>query len=318
MPRTRNVVRRTLKDGSVKTYIYEGKRPTHHPAPNTVGWLIRQYENSPEFSRLRPASKKLYTHVLKLLDDIRHYPAAEVKPKHLRKIRDENKDRPGIANAFVFACGALFSWALDAEIREDYNPANRVKRLKLKERGPWPEEALDKAGREFSGGILTAFMLGLYTAQRRGDVLGLTWSAYDGSYITLTQQKTGARLDIPVAPDLKAHLDGLPRTGLFIVTRDGERPWTESGFEAAWRKAVTALGYPSLLFHGLRHSALTRLAEAGCTAPQMAAISGHKDWRTLQGYIQQAEQKKLAQMAMAKVYDFAPVQNTSKKLNEIK
>lgn len=316
MRRSRNVVRHTRPDGSVKTYVYEGKRPGHHPPERTVGWLIKKYEESPEFERLKPASQKLYKHSLKLFDVIRYHPVADVKPKHIRAIRDQVKKKPGIANAFVAAAGALFAWALDQEIRDDFNPANKVKRLKLQERGPWPEAALVDAEQKLSGGIKTAFMLGLYTGQRRGDILAMRWSSYDGQFITLTQQKTAEPLAIPVAPALKAHLDSLTKQGPLIVVRENGHPWTEKGFETMFRRAVAKLGYGRLLFHGLRHTAATRMAEAGCSVFQIAAVTGHKDLNTVRRYTKRAEQKKLAQAALAQVYDFASVQNTSKKANE--
>lgn len=312
-PRKRNVVKRQLKDGTIRTYVYEGSRPSHHPAPQTVGWLIAEYERSPEFAKLSPATKKLYQHALKLLDPIRHQSQADIRSKHIRAIRNSHQDRPGLANAFVSAAGALFSWALKNELREDFNPVSKVERLKLKERGPWPEEAIQAAEAAFTGGILTAFLLGLHTGQRRGDIISLRWSAYDGQFINLTQQKTQEPLTIPVAPPLKAHLDQLTRSGLYIVSREGGAPFTEGGFESAWRRAVAAIGHPKLLFHSLRHTTATRLAESGCSVFQIAAITGHRDLHTVRRYTKRAEQKKLAVAAMAQVYDFAGVAKDRKK-----
>jgi integrase len=46
-------------------------------------------------------------------------------------------------------------------------------------------------------------LLALWTGQRQGDLLRLTWSAYDGETIRLRQSKTGARVSIPVGTPLK-------------------------------------------------------------------------------------------------------------------
>lgn len=51
--------------------------------------------------------------------------------------------------------------------------------------------------------------------------------------------------------------------------------WTESGFRASWRKACKKAGVEGLTFHDLRGTAVTRLAIAGCTVPEIAAIGGH-------------------------------------------
>ena len=52
--------------------------------------------------------------------------------------------------------------------------------------------------------------------------------------------------------------------------------------------------------HGLRKAACRRLAEAGCTAPEIAAISGHKSLNEVQRYIEKADRARLARNAVAK------------------
>ena len=52
-----------------------------------------------------------------------------------------------------------------------------------------------------------AFMLALWTGQRQGDLLRLTWGAYDGTFIRLKQSKGGVRVVIPVGAPLKAVLE---------------------------------------------------------------------------------------------------------------
>jgi hypothetical protein len=55
------------------------------------------------------------------------------------------------------------------------------------------------------------------------------------------------------------------------------QPWTSDGFRASWGKAFDRAkrGDEDLHFHDLRGTAVTRLALAGCTVPQIAAITGH-------------------------------------------
>jgi len=60
-----------------------------------------------------------------------------------------------------------------------------------------------------------------------------------------------------------------------ILTSTDEKPWTADGFRASWRKACAAAGIAGLTFHDLRGTAVTRLAIAGCTEAEIAAITGH-------------------------------------------
>ena len=106
-----------------------------------------------------------------------------------------------------------------------------------------------------------------------------SWNAYDGTHIRLRQGKTGKRVTIPVGAPLKAALDvakaaGRVTTTILANTR-GE-PWTEDGFRTSWGKAFHKAGLlDDLHFHDLCGTAVTRLALAGCTVPQIAAITGH-------------------------------------------
>src|SRR5205085_12125936 len=118
-------------------------------------------------------------------------------------------------------------------------------------------------------------ILALWTGQRQGDLLRLPWSAYDGTKIRLRQSKTGARVVIPVGAPLKAALDVTPKRSTVILTSTDEKPWTADGFRSSWRKACAAAGITGLTFNDLRGTAVTRLAIADCTVPQIATITGH-------------------------------------------
>jgi hypothetical protein len=53
--------------------------------------------------------------------------------------------------------------------------------------------------------------------------------------------------------------------------------------------------------HGLRKAACRRLAEAVCSASEIAAISGHKTLKEIERYTKAADQERLARSAMARV-----------------
>jgi Phage integrase family len=52
--------------------------------------------------------------------------------------------------------------------------------------------------------------------------------------------------------------------------------------------------------HGLRKAAARRLAEAGCSASEIAAITGHKTLAEVERYTRAADQVRLAQQAIRK------------------
>ena len=103
----------------------------------------------------------------------------------------------------------------------------------------------------------------------------LTWGNYDGALISLRQGKTGRKVEIPCTKALKRMLDSLDRTTAVVLATKTGRPWTARYFKAQWEAASKQAGITELHFHDLRGTAITMLAEAGCTTPQIAAITGH-------------------------------------------
>jgi integrase len=66
----------------------------------------------------------------------------------------------------------------------------------------------------------------------------------------------------------------MPLSPTILATERGTA-WTGSGFRASWRKACHRSGVSGVTFHDLRGTAVTRLALAGATVPEIAAITSH-------------------------------------------
>lgn len=127
-------------------------------------------------------------------------------------------------------------------------------------------------------------LLGLWTGQRQGDLLALTWTGYDGTHIRLRQSKSmrrGARrpiyVTIPVGMPLKIALDAAAkhkRSPRVLLNSDGI-PWTPDGFRASWGKACRKAVIENVTFNDLRGTAVTRLGLVNCSESEIATITGH-------------------------------------------
>jgi len=125
-----------------------------------------------------------------------------------------------------------------------------------------------------------------YTGQRPGDMLNMTLADYDGEKINVYQQKTGARVWIPVHTQFKPTLDALVKRlreqniahGPLLRTHDGQ-PFKARYFASRWDAVSNACGLRArgLQRRDLRRTAVIRLYEAGCTKRQVAAITGHTE-----------------------------------------
>jgi integrase len=73
-----------------------------------------------------------------------------------------------------------------------------------------------------------------------------------------------------------------------------------STFTHWFRRECDRAGLPHCSAHGLRKAAARRLAEAGCTAHEIGAITGHVSLAELVRYTKAADQRRLAEAAMAK------------------
>jgi len=102
-------------------------------------------------------------------------------------------------------------------------------------------------------------------------------------------------------------MDSLPRHGPLIFTTATGRAWQKRyvarHFEIARARAAEALPeVAELHFHDTRGTAITMLAEAGCSVPEIAAITGHS-YRSVNSILEKylPRTKHLAEMAIAKL-----------------
>jgi len=120
----------------------------------------------------------------------------------------------------------------------------------------------------------------------------MTWADYDGDYIKVVQEKTKAKTEIYCHHALKAELENWRTSqrvlGTTIVTRHDGKPLSYSGVRNRTTRILSAIGRRHLQLRDLRRTAATTLAEAGCTIPEIASITGHsieKCQRILDTYV---------------------------------
>jgi integrase len=119
--------------------------------------------------------------------------------------------------------------------------------------------------------------------------------------LSVRQQKTGRTLAIPVHTELQAVLDTMPSQHLtFLITDRGE-PFEPMAFTKWFKRCCDAAGLSQCSAHGLRKAACRRLAEAGCTANEIAAISGHTSLREVERYTKAADQARMARNAVGRI-----------------
>ena len=265
----------------------------------SVSALVAAYYGSTEFQQLAPVTRQTYRNLCeRLRTEHSDKPVALMQREHIRRLMAAKAATPAAANALLKMLRILLAFAVEDGWRRD-NPAVGIKRQRTATEGfaVWSEEeiAAFEARWPFGSRARLALALLLYTGQRRGDVVRLGRQHVRAGWILLRQSKTGARVQIPVLPQLAAELEQVPaETMTFLLTGEG-KPFTPAGFTNWFRDCCEAAGVPDRSAHGLRKASATRLANAGATPHQLMAIFG---WRTLkeaERYTRAVDHARLAQ-----------------------
>jgi integrase len=211
---------------------------------------------------------------------------------------------PNTAQLWLKSFRHFFRWCEQRKLlRADPTWGIRLKMPKSDGHHTWTEDeiATFEAHHAVGSKARLAFALGLYTAQRRGDVVRIGRQHIRDGMLTVRQQKTGTTLAIPVHAELARIIDATPIGHLtLLITRFG-RSYRSTKFSDQFRAWCEDAGLPQrCVFHGLRKAAARRLAELGCTAHEIAAITGHKSLREVEHYTRAVDQARLAKAAMAK------------------
>lgn len=301
------VVRKRLADGTIREYTYaRGPDAPDLPEAGSVAALLIAYRASPEHARARASTRAMYDRTLRPWegDRWRVVPVAQVKRRDILAIRDAiaKVSGPGAADAFGRVTSLLFGWALDRGWIE-HSPAQRIKALSKGRLPDWGEDAIAHALDRLPADLRRVVVLGLYTGQRRADLTAMEWGHVRGERIAVTQAKTGRALLIPIHPALGAELAAWRREGAkgAILRTETGRAWTAQHLSNRMRLEMDKLGLSGLNVHGLRKAAARRLAEAGCSTHEIAAITGHATLAMVQLYTEAVRQEATAESAMRRL-----------------
>ena len=296
--------RKALSDGTSVTYYYHRRTNKRiHGEPGTpeflesykeasrsefikqegdISGLIFDFKKSQEFSRLSPRTRSDYDkHLIKIKDKWGSMPLKVLEDIRIRKDLLGWRDELSIKSARQ----ADYTWSVFRRLIQFGVHIGELTQNHLKNPGKlytserqdkiWLPENVSAFMKAASQELRLAMILALHTGQRQGDLLKLTWNAYDGNSLTLRQSKRKRQVYIPCTNNLKSVLDNTPRKALLILTNSYGSPWTSDGFRTSWYKTAKAAGITDLTFNDLRGTAVTTLAEQGCSEIEIATITGH-------------------------------------------
>lgn len=274
--------------------------------PGTINALTVAYFNSPAFSTLSATTRATYRGIIENFRGEHGDKRVQLlQGPHIARMMAKKAATPAAANNLLRMLRLLMRFAVVQGWRRD-DPTIGLKAFKMRAGGfhTWTEDEIALFEAKYSVGTRARLALGLllYTAQRRSDVVLMGRQHIRNEVLTITQQKTGAHVEIPVLSDLRKILDSTPSDHLTFLVAAGGKPFTAAGFGNWFREMCGKAALPkNCAAHGLRKAASRRLAEAGCTAHQIMAITGHKTLREVTRYTEAVDRSGLARAAMAKL-----------------
>jgi integrase len=273
--------------------------------PGSLAWAIEKFLASPLYNERAETTKRNYRRVF---DQLRQGWGTgllrDLQPRHVRTIRNEvAKASTTAADIAMSLISALWEFATEQlGIELDADPTHGIKRVHkvAHEHEPWPQELIDRFLREARPSLRWAVKLALYTGQRRSDLVKMKWSQFDGEFIEVRQQKTGALLSIPCHKVLRAELGNMPRVADTILVGERGAPLTGDSLSVMVRRQLREMGVDGYAIHGLRKNAAVALADAGSDAFEIAAITGHRTTAMVAHYAKRHDQRRRARSAMDK------------------
>ena len=252
--------------------------------------LIRRYLE--EISPTKRSYKRELSRLKLINSQLGPYSLSQLNPEKIALFRDLRLSE-GCSGATVVKDINSISHVIEVAIREwGYhallNPtkfirkpkrvSHRVRRLAQDE-----EVILLSYAKESSSLMLEVIIIfAIETAMRLGELMKATWDDVGKGLLTLHDSKNGEARVVPLSSPAQDIICKLPKS---IATRRIFWCWnTVSGFQSTWQRLIKRAGLKGLRFHDLRHEAISRFLEKGLGIAEVATISGHRDYKTLQKY----------------------------------
>lgn len=199
-----------------------------------------------------------------------------------------NRRSSATVNYHLSILSKIFSLAVDSEFLET-NPSSRVKKLKLNNQRTRvlsdEEEVKLFSALDNNDLVKNIILIALHTGMRRGEIFNLKWFDVDfhRGLIQIRESKTNKKRLIPMNSTVNKLLNGLKRKSEFVFPSPKTNGRLDN-IKRSFRKAVELAQIQDFCFHDLRHTAATRMADAGADAFTLMKILGHSDIRMTARY----------------------------------
>lgn len=271
----------------------------------SLQWLCDRYRESTAWSELSTATRRqrenIFTGVMAAAGA---EPFTDITGAAIEAGKDRRRDTPAQARNFLDAMRGLFRWAKQVgHVKAD--PTGGVENPARQATGGFPAWDMDDVARyeaHWAVGTRQRVWLHvlLYTGLRRGDAVAFGRQHVRDGIGTITTEKTGVAVSLPILPALAATLAAGPTGDLAFICGERGQPFTKESFGNVFSAACRAAGVNKSA-HGVRKIAATCAAENGATVAELEAIFGWQGGSMASLYTRAADRRRLALGAMHKL-----------------
>lgn len=271
--------------------------------------LVESFRASERWRGLRPRTRRDYDEAFAyLIEKNGTRDATRVTRRDALAVMEANQHRVRFGNYVASVMSILCEHAIDLGWMK-HNPVKGVRHMKVPEDRrkphlPWTDAAVERFRAEAAPLPRLIFELGLGSVQRPADWCAVTWGAYDGDSLRITQSKTGVYLTLPCTTAPRAALDAARPSpcdpAKTILRKPNGDPMSYFAMAAIMRAERKRLGLEAFDLHALRYRGVMELALAGCDDDEIASYSGHASKAMIRKYAGEARQVMRAESARAK------------------
>jgi integrase len=295
------------------------------PTAGSFSEPIRRYRHS-ELKAHTHNTQRSYEHYLTIFEkSFSDKSVASLKAPTIIRMRESMAATPGKARNFLAVLKVALNFAVTLGMIE-VNPCDKVRKPRVEEHKPWPQEVLDRALSEAPPMLRLAIQTTLYSGQRIGDIIDITHAHMQSDPVVIKQQKkrsSGARsieAVIPIHPGWIEAINQVERRAETILYNRWGKPFTNTeALQYQMRRLMNHLGYRSengygveYTFHRLPKNAANYLAEVGCSPHEIGSICG-MSIETVTHYTRGVMKKNLAELSRSKFTPAGPVTDKRKK-----
>jgi len=236
-------------------------------------------------------------------DEIAQMSCEEIQSKHLVAFATRLSEgrMPQTVSNYLSHLGAVFrlansAWGMPLDPAEMTKATTALKNLgitaKSNSRSRRPSidemnaimtffEQKHRLGRTLPMHAVCAFAL--FSTRRLEEITRIQWADLEPGRILVHDmkhpgQKIGNDVWVDLPPQAEKIITFMPKKKPAIF------PFSTDAITANFTRACKFLEIDDLHFHDLRHEGISRLFEMGRTIPQVASVSGHRSWQSLQRY----------------------------------